>query len=86
MNDLVRALAERFDIPTLSLAIIDRLGRTREAVAYRQGPPAVASSPYFPLFSVTKIFLAALFLKAQEAGAVDLDDPAAKWLPDAPES
>jgi len=37
-----------------------------------------------PVFSVTKMFVAAAALRLAEDGVLDLDHPAGRWLPDAP--
>ena len=44
----------------------------------------VTATTPFAVASVTKTFVAALALQLAEDGAVDLDEPIARWLPDVP--
>ena len=47
-------------------------------------PGSEPAEPRFLVYSVTKTFIAALFLVLQESGELSLDDPLARWLPEVP--
>ncbi len=51
-----------------------------EAVVGDAAP--VRADTLFPIASITKTLVAALFLRLQEEGTLSLDDPLSRWLPD----
>jgi D-alanyl-D-alanine carboxypeptidase len=66
-----------------TLTIAGTKGRVAEPVA-RWSPASAAEEPRFLIYSVTKTFVAALFLLLQESGELSLDDPVNGWLPEVP--
>lgn len=62
------------------------------AVVERAGAAPVTAwlggrdEPAFLAYSVTKTFIAALALQLRDEGALSLDDPVVRWLPDVPEN
>ncbi len=62
----------------LAVAVITRPGA---APLVRFRPQDVASEPRFLIYSITKTFLAALFLLLEESRALSLDDALARWQP-----
>ncbi len=63
---------------TVLLAVQDRSGALDFATA--AGASASVESPYF-IASITKLYTTALILRLHDAGQVDLDAPAARYLP-----
>src|SRR5690606_33605020 len=68
-----------------TLTIAGTMGQVEEPVSrWSLAPPA--EEPRFLIYSVTKTFVAALFLLLQESGELSLDDPLSGWLPEVPRS
>lgn len=67
--------------PFLAIAVTDAPGA---APAARWLPASEPAEPRFLIYSVTKTFIAALFLLMQESGEVALDDTVSLWLPEVP--
>jgi D-alanyl-D-alanine carboxypeptidase len=60
-------------------------GRVETSVVTRAGAaPPFAADARFLVYSITKSFIAAAALRMVAAGELELDEPAARWLPDVP--
>ncbi|HEY8949773.1 MAG TPA: serine hydrolase domain-containing protein [Rhizomicrobium sp.] len=83
----VASVLRRFDVPGAAVMVIDH-GRVTFTRAYGQRDKAhglaVRTDTFFEIGSITKQFTAACILQLQEARKLKLDDPVAKYLPDAP--
>src|SRR4051812_46554414 len=79
-------LAKKYQIPTLAVAVADQGGLLLDAVGSdgRFSSPLTSEDSY-PIYSITKTYIAALLLKFADEGKVDLDSPASDWIADAPE-
>ncbi|KAG0770878.1 hypothetical protein G6F22_017001 [Rhizopus arrhizus] len=77
----------RFSVPGAAVMVLQD-GRLIHAKAYGQRDLArdlaVRTDTPFEIGSITKQFTAAAVVQLQEAGKLSLDDPLARYLPDAP--
>jgi CubicO group peptidase (beta-lactamase class C family) len=84
LDSLLRGLAARRDVPHAVAAVesVDGSFRWTGAAgnAAPGGPPMRADTPFF-IASVDKLFTAAAMLRFHEQGLLDLDEPAAAYLP-----
>ncbi|PJL24603.1 MULTISPECIES: serine hydrolase domain-containing protein [Stenotrophomonas] len=83
----VEQVMRRFNVPGAAVMVLQD-GRQIHAKAYGQRDVALglavrADTP-FEIGSITKQFTAAAVVQLQEAGKLTLDDPLARYLPDAP--
>lgn len=83
----VQQVMQRFNVPGAAIAVIQD-GHQIHAKAYghrdlEQTLP-VRTDTLFEIGSITKQFTAAAIIQLQEAGKLQLDDPLARYLPDAP--
>ncbi|MRI42169.1 class A beta-lactamase-related serine hydrolase [Stenotrophomonas sp. MH181796] len=83
----VGQVMRRFNVPGAAVMVLQD-GRLVHAKAYGQrdlarGLAVRADTP-FEIGSITKQFTAAAVVQLQEAGRLTLDDPLARYLPDAP--
>lgn len=83
----VDQVMRRFTVPGAAVMVLQH-GRLIHAKAYGQrdmerGLPVRTDTP-FEIGSITKQFTAAAVVQLQEAGKLSLDDPLARYLPDAP--
>jgi CubicO group peptidase (beta-lactamase class C family) len=78
----VQGVAEDLTIPGIAYAVISdgAIVATGE-IAVADGPPLAIDTP-LRFASVTKALTAVLLMRAQERGALSLDDSAARWLPE----
>jgi serine-type D-Ala-D-Ala carboxypeptidase len=86
---LASSLSDGFP-PSVSLAVVERSGVALQAFggwACTVGEPlATTADTSYDLASLTKVVCTVtLALIARERGALDLDDPVARWLPDYPQ-
>lgn len=88
VDDYVKAEMERQHVPGLTLGII-RNGKLVDKRAYGSAdlelnvPSTVDDA--FEIGSITKMFTAIAAMTLVEEGKLSLDDPVAKWIPEAPE-
>jgi D-alanyl-D-alanine carboxypeptidase len=84
LSDLLSSVAARSGVHHATMAVVDGDGirRWRGAVgtASPDGTPLRPETPFF-IASITKRFIATLVLQAHEQGELDLDHPAAAYLP-----
>lgn len=83
----VGQVMRRFSVPGAAVMVLQD-GRLIHAKAYGQRDLArglaVRTDTPFEIGSITKQFTAAAVVQLQEAGKLSLDDPMARYLPDAP--
>ncbi|HIE1097643.1 MULTISPECIES: serine hydrolase domain-containing protein [Stenotrophomonas] len=83
----VDQVMRRFSVPGAAVMVLQN-GRLIHAKAYGQRDVArrlaVRTDTPFEIGSITKQFTAAAVVQLQEAGRLSLDDPLARYLPDAP--
>lgn len=83
----VGQVMRRFNVPGAAVMVLQN-GRLIHAKAYGQRDVArrlaVRTDTPFEIGSITKQFTAAAVVQLQEAGKLSLDDPLARYLPDAP--
>ncbi|HDS1578152.1 TPA: beta-lactamase family protein [Stenotrophomonas maltophilia] len=87
IDDGVGQVMQRFNVPGAAVLVLKE-GRPLHAKAYglrdvEEGLAAGTGTP-FEIGSITKQFTAAAVVRLQEAGKLKLDDPLARYLPDAP--
>lgn len=83
----VAAVMHRFEVPGAAVMVLEH-GQVTYEQAYGLRDKAralpVRTDTFFEIGSITKQFTAACILQLQDAGKLKLDDPVAKYLPDAP--
>jgi CubicO group peptidase (beta-lactamase class C family) len=89
IDRIVDDTVARAHVPGAAVAIVrDGVVARRElrGVANLEHGAAVTPETAFQIASTTKIFTGTLVLQLVEDGAIRLDDPVSRWLPDAPEA
>ena len=82
VGERARALAGPW--PDLRLAVAVEQGSARWAGSWRDRAWSDDDGPRYLIYSVTKPVIALLVLRLAARGAVELDAPLARWLPEAP--
>jgi CubicO group peptidase (beta-lactamase class C family) len=87
IDDYVRTRMQEFNLPGVSIAIVDQ-GKVVRAGGYGMADPArqVAATPdtVYKIASVSKQFMATAILLLAQEGALSVDDPVGRHLTHAP--